>query len=159
MGVEKYNGLYRAKSVDNAKKGEWVYGWQPITTQDGTCWLMEGVDKARADCDMRIKMTKIDPDTKGVCICRTVSATPGIEWPRLLVFDGDMIECEIKTSRLGTRKHRIGVVRRDRPDGEAYWCDLSGKEPISYDYAMMSSHSYKIVGNIYDNPELLEVKA
>lgn len=130
---------YRGKRIDT---GEWVYGWYSnrfdnhyITTltENGAC-----------------SEFKVDPSTVGERI--------GVsDW-----FDGDLIEITYDTSFIEKEKSVHCIRYRAEEDYPAYdlepWIDcgmnalawlLSNSDP--------SVLSYKVIGSIHDNPELLEV--
>ena len=129
--------LFRGKWKNS---GEWVYGnlFNPDKTDTPT-QICIGTYIART-------CYEIDPET--VCQYTGLTDKNGRK-----IFEGDIV---VFADFFNDEIHR-GVV---------YWCDLAfwfdcteteGDEGI-YSLAYISANILEVIGNIYDNPELLEVK-
>ena len=128
--MREYMGLYRGKRVDN---GEWVEG----------AFCPRNI---RGIYPCIIKLTgafagywfEVDPETVGECT--------GLKANGKLIFEGDILEREY----LGA-KHRYTVVysRAAFAWGEKNKYGLTGKFGKGIG-------TIEIIGNIYDNPDLLE---
>lgn len=62
------------------------------------------------------------------------------------IYEGDILETEGK----------LGVVRWDEVESRFRVYFASTGHSIAYNYPISSFHNYKLVGNIYENPELVE---
>lgn len=131
--------LFRGKRIDN---GEWVYGYyvfrrkrrgifgQTITELDFDTHYIVSV---------RGESFEVDPSTVGMCV-------PGItDKNGKKIFEGDIVETILSADTYirGVVKYtdaRYMIVFKDR-----YYLDV------------FAEAKYSILGNIHDNPELLEV--
>ena len=137
--------LFRGKRTDN---GEWVEGYyihRPTAVCIGeshpSCiWV------PAADPDDSTKIFEVSTET--VCQYTGLTDKNGRK-----IFEGDIV---VFADFFNDEIHR-GVV---------YWCDLAfwfdcteteGDEGI-YSLAYISANILEVIGNIYDNPELLGVK-
>lgn len=140
--------IYKAKRKDN---GEWVEGY----------YINLG-DRHHYICAGKLNITKGYPEfvhyaviPETVCECTGLTDKNGNR-----IFEGDIIET------LGVKKYRFEIrygkyIPREYclykfKDYECFgWFAHMGKE----DYQIGNYGGlYKVIGNIYDNPELLEVK-
>ena len=137
-------GLYRGKRKDN---GEWVEGWLVIRESPKAYYIVTstiGVNKNIAVNNMLATAYEVDPETIG-----EYSGLPDKNGIR--VFEGDILKFE-------------------NDDGEfsLYLCEWGGEicgwiiRFLEYDAPcdVLDAHfcmDAQVIGNIHDNPELLEV--
>ena len=125
--------LFRGKRIDN---GEWIFG-NLIQTDDGVYIIQNYVPQHS------IKNCEVDPST--VCQCTGLKDKNG-----KLIFENDIMEAHIDedfpedVSRFKVEWNGKGWVE-NHPDGvdREYLDDFD-------------TEHFKVVGNIFDNPELLE---
>ena len=130
--------LFRGKRVDN---GEWIEGYF-AQSGDRTFILIDN-DFAVG----YVKMKEVYPETVGECTGLTDKNGKKI-------FEGDIV----RTS--GYYGNEIGVVRRGEYDVYSRYV-FGGYYRVDKTSALVewtSSWSCEVIGTIYDNPELLEVK-
>lgn len=138
--------LFRGKRMDN---GEWVYGYLVFSETDNSAVI----------CTMDAGAIDVDPDTVGQYTCLTINGKQ--------VFEGDIIsiryEDEIEYYRVVVKFGECGGVKNtDVPVGyQGFFFEeitngpsLIRKDPLYF----LNSFFCKIIGNIYDNSELLEVQ-
>ena len=128
--------LFRGKRTDN---GTWTYGYLfCIWERTYLCW---------GTTNNVPNMKEVFPET--VCQYTGLTDKNGRK-----IFEGDVIEF---ADFFDSEIHR----------GVAYWCDFAfwldcteteGDDEGIYSLAYISSNALEVIGNIYDNPELLEVK-
>lgn len=123
--------LYKAKRKDN---GEWVKG-DLVTYKNGDCYIfVEELTGA-------LHGYFVDPET--VCECTGIPDKNGAE-----IFEGDIAITKTTSSEfVGCISYSTEYVR--------FVCTTKSKIP----YPMDKRFEYEVIGNIYDNPELLEVEA
>lgn len=145
--------LFRGKSI---MRGDWVYGYlnqhrgnirydcdcEPIA--DGCYYINDW--QAKIDNGMYGQDYKVDPDTVG-------QFTGLTDRNGVKIFEGDIIK-HTQVYLHGTVKS-IGYVKWST----AYACWLAGGYTNGRADMFLGDQSYKleVLGNIYDNPELLEV--
>ena len=129
--------LFRGKRIDN---GEWVYGY---IVKHGVCWwIYPGERYIAEECIEEFKLTfyhsvkfEVDPET----ICQYTGLT---DKNGKKIFEGDIVNF----------LNRLAVT------GPVYETLI-----VSYDsfagYKGILAKKYEVVGNIFDNPELLEEKS
>lgn len=125
--------LFRGKRKDN---GEWVYGdFQLHSLQ---CFIIERGT---------LKRYKVIPETVG-------QFTGLTDKNGKKIFEGDIVEghCHSQWSR---RLQRC-VVAYERDSFEARHYVMQGSEKRYYTYKVLFSKDVEVIGNIYDNPELLK---
>lgn len=141
--------LFRGKRVGN---GEWLYGW--VTTQH----------KKYTGGDL---LTKIQSNTFGVGEYYVDTETVG-QFTGLLdkngtkIFEGDIVKCTDEINGL----EFTALVQFGNPNSEYSWgyqlVFIAGDEAnldILCWVEMEETGAYiEVIGNIYDNPELLEVR-
>lgn len=129
---------FRGKRIDN---GEWVYGYLYEDKLIG-CNILQTTPS--------IKSILVEPETVGQFIEKTEFTfdKDGNVVRGKKIFDGDIIE-------IVSEKDGNGVYLVFWDDGKNgwNWKHISGSQPTE-DYV----DAIKIIGNIHDNPELLEEK-
>lgn len=125
--------LYRAKRIDN---GRWVYGLQSYD-KDGEIREIEAYE------DTDVVFYAVDPST--ICQCTGLKDKNG-----KLIFENDILSGHIDNEfpEDETRKRVVWY--------ENGWCT---NEPGCDDYEELDdfdSENFEVIGNMIDNPELLE---
>lgn len=126
--------LYRAKRIDN---GIWVYGLPSYDT-DGEIREIEAYE------DADVEFYAVDPST--ICQCTAIPDKNG-----KLIFENDILSghIDVEFPEDETRKRVVWH--------ENGWC---ANEPGCDDYEALDdfdSENFEVIGNMIDNPELLEV--
>ena len=126
--------LYRAKRIDN---GIWVYGLPSYDT-DGEIREIEAYE------DADVEFYAVDPST--ICQCTAMPDKNG-----KLIFENDILSghIDVEFPEDETRKRVVWH--------ENGWCT---NEPGCDDYEELDdfdSENFEVIGNMIDNPELLEV--
>lgn len=139
--------LFRGKSI---MRGDWVYGYlnqhrgnirydcdcEPIA--DGCYYINDW--QAKIDNGMYGQDYKVDPDTVG-------QFTGLTDRNGVKIFEGDIV-------RYGDTIHRVVFEQRN---GTAYFgLVYSAYETLPFGH-YQDLKQIEVIGNIYDNPELLEV--
>lgn len=133
--------LFKAKRIDN---GEWVTG-SLITCEDGTCKIATSLLEGKADEPILVCAYDVDRDT--ICQCTGLKDKNGkLIWENDIVAYWDAYSTESGLSEVDC----IGKV---------LWDD----ETMSFQVTnRLSAESYEVldecsvIGNVFDNPELLE---
>lgn len=132
--------LFRGKRVDN---GEWILGSLiKVKIKNATAWIIFKPDFAFTNDGMKsLGHAHVDPETVGQCV--GLKDMNG-KW----IFEGDVLEHHIQGNILVNR----GVVNWDAKN--ARWAhQLNTMNPCFY---MHNPETVEVIGNIHDNPELLE---
>lgn len=128
--------LFRAKRIDN---GEWVEGiLYPGIGLDKWKWIITIVDSVF----MHSRSFKVDPST--ICQCTGLDDKNGN-----LIWENDI--CIIRN---GVIDEKDGYFRIDWESDRAMF-DLEGTG-LYASFDNIYGHECEVVGNIFDNPELLE---
>lgn len=123
--------LFRGKRIDN---GEWIFG-NLIQTDDGVYIIQNYVPQNL------IKNYEVDPST--ICLCTGFQDKNG-----KLIFENDIVETQ----------YGKAVVVWDKSEWRIKWNDdLIWRKDLHY-WANDNSWRIEVVGNKFDNPELLEVQ-
>lgn len=133
--------LFRGKRVDN---GEWVEGFYACVLD--THYIMTGKFDSLTNGIINSEAYKVDPSTVG-------QFTGLTDRNGVKIFEGDIIK-HTQVYLHGTVKS-IGYVKWST----AYACWLAGGYTNGRADMFLGDQSYKleVLGNIHDNPELLEV--
>lgn len=132
--------LFRGKRADN---GEWLYGNLLRTDYDGTCIIQNHVPRHL------LKNYEVDPKT--ACKYTGLADRNGRK-----IFEGDIVNCSEKRGAAFWRckvgwnetKARFDVINTD--------CEFPMcLDSFGHDMPINGS-DYEIIGNIFDNPSLLE---
>jgi len=134
---ERY--LFRGKRVDN---GEWLEGFYVGSTHDAYI-----INADSFSPHFESDYVKVDPATVGQCTgMRDKHGT--------LIFDGDVLERS--STRLFTDvKYKMAVFFSDVKGAWGVELSNRGGETFLTDY-IGNAYTLEIIGNIHDNPELLE---
>lgn len=135
--MREHMGLYRGKRTKN---GEWVEGFYLEFSDPITGIHERYIQTVKPDGRLDL-MHRVDPDTVGEC---TGLSDKNGE----LIFEGDICDHHVQGDILVNR----GVVNWDAKNGR--WAfQLNTMNPCFY---MHNPDAWEIIGNIHDNPELLE---
>lgn len=128
--MAKYEILFRGKRTEN---GEWKYGL-PHYNLDNEIEFITVPGKIYPNC------FKVDPDTVGQFISV-------LDKNKMQIFDGDIVR---------TKYGRICKVVWFAPQlcWDLYPFESKSKAPDTYD--LFKSENLEVIGNIYDNPEILK---
>lgn len=124
--------LYKAKRIDTE---EWVEGGL-AAYKDGDCII------CKEDINGNMLFYKVDPET--VCECTWRKDDNGTK-----VFEGDICK---------TKKGQIFLVAWSSPLLEFIWSIKRGDNSHLWNSGSLCTVChFEVIGNIYDNPELLEI--
>lgn len=129
--------LYRAKRIDN---GEWIVGSLLVDKQQDieTGKQIEIIGIYPSEYKDFAK--RIDPST--ICQCTGLKDKNG-----KLIWENDVIRCNYETS----------IVKWEKSEWRIKWIDEAvWRRDLDY-WVNESKREVNVVGNIFDNPELLEV--
>lgn len=132
--------LFKAKRIDN---GEWVTG-SLITCEDGTCKIATSLLEGKADEPILVCAYNVDRDT--ICQCTGLKDKNG-----KLIWENDI--CDRK-------EEYPEIVKYNNGDWTLDYSYSKGKES-GYCYCNLGFYALErkyveVIGNIFDNPELLE---
>jgi|GEM_PF-3033646 len=143
------------------RKGEWVYG--SLVTDGSKCWIVGKVTDASDECISFESWFPVDPATVGQYIGQK-------DINEVKVFTGDMVKadlykpgypyiahpyiCEVVFEGLG---YLLKVI--DHADKSRFKPGRVPKIPKSIQHGYISmADNLTVIGNRWDNPELLEVE-
>lgn len=132
--------LFRGKRIDNS---EWVYGL-PSCDEDGE------IEEIEVWSEDDINFYSVDPST--VCQCTGLMDKNG-----KLIWENDIINGSVKRGAAFYRCLVLWNECKARFDVRAMDCNFPMTLDECTDDISMSGFDYEVVGNIFDNPELLEV--
>jgi uncharacterized phage protein (TIGR01671 family) len=129
--------LFRVKRLDN---GEWVYG----------NFCMDALEQTRGLCGLDGFIRRYNTDTKRMEMYEADRETVGqytglVDKNGRRIFEGDIVK-SIETKETG--------VVQFFPEHSAFmvWCKFSNEVGFLYECTSIA----EVIGNIHDNPELLE---
>lgn len=136
--------LFRGKRTDT---GEWVYGYlvkRPSAIQIGDCspWYIE---VPPADPDDNGGFYNVDPDTVG-------QYTGLTDKKGVKIFEGDIVRISLP---LPSQDPILGLSSVDFDNG-CFMVTWGGSRAI-FD-SFVGDTTFEVIGNVHDNPEILEVK-
>lgn len=137
--------LFRGKRIDN---GQWVEGF-PLRkeTPDLHCYIISAFETERCAETIGIsgsEMCEVYPESIG-------QYTNVLDDNRTRIFEGDIIEATHNKNFLHTSYIKF--------DNGTYWCELISGSDIDDTESLNDQcldFGLTVIGNIYDNPELLE---
>ena len=135
--------LFRAKRIDN---GEWIYGSYVRQTDnygDPVDWhyIIEGTNTLDYDIDEPIR---VDPST----LCQFTGLT---DKNGNRIWENDIIN-KVDTNALGWHRERICTVSWNK---HGYW-QIMTEYGDGYWIGEFEEEQLEVLGNVIDNPELLE---
>ena len=148
----QYRYLYRAKRVDN---GEWVEG-VPFEIEGKTVILINDTENLLRTHYLEENMwtseiyaIEVDPST--ICRCTGLKDKNG-----KLIWKNDIVNGSIKRGAAFYRCLVLWNECKARFDVRAMGCNFPMTLDECTDDISMSGFEYEVVGNVFDNPELLE---
>ena len=149
---------YRGKRYDN---GKWVYG--SLIVLDDECQYIvprfEGASTAPVYQIIRCTMEEIDPATIG----RYTGLNEKLNRTGKEIYEDDLVE--VKTMEIKYQSRWVkGVVKFLDGCFEVEFCEpiydvlLKTYRTRLYLKYFVANNAIKVLGNIHDNPELLEIK-
>lgn len=151
---------FRGKEIDT---GKWVYGGlfkEPAPPQcfektlEDKYWIVYSDPRYMPDWNLPYKMVRTDVNKETIGQYTRLKDKDGKE-----IYEGDIVKIHKHNFDYGFKKDEIGQIKfidgafgfyREESKNEYYFNDLateSGYRELEY---------YEVIGNIYDNPELLE---
>lgn len=131
--------LFKAKRMDN---GEWVKG-ALCETSWGSSFIIKN------DPNIVPDTIKVNPDT--ICQCTGLKDKNGN-----LIWENDIVNGSIKRGAAFYRCFVLWNECKARFDVRALGCNFPMTLDECTDDISMSGFDYEVVGNKFDNPELLE---
>lgn len=130
--------LFKAKRIDN---GEWIQGYlYCIWERAYICWgMINNIP------DMR----EVDPST--ICQCTGLR-----DKNDKMIWEGDIIDGHIKRGAAFYRCVVLWNESKARFDVRAMDCNFPMTLDECVDDISMGGLDYEVIGNVFDNPELLE---
>ena len=137
MGEKMRDILFRGKRIDN---GKWAYG-SLVKTSSNEYVIVD-------DWDYGLVFERF---IHGV-IPETVGQFTGVHDDSVMIFDGDIV----KSTALGNDHNQLGAtVKSEIVIWQGNTCLKTGLATL---YPFNVTHNIQVIGNIFDNPELLEAK-
>ena len=138
--------LFRGKRIDN---GEWIKGFycQAADESDGGTRIKQTILVPTFLCQSGFEQLEVDFETVGQFTGLTDKNGKNI-------YEGDIVEYPIESG--GYKRENIHEVVFENRDGTAYFgIKMSNMETWRFDMDVPVK-LMKVIGNIHDNPELLE---
>ena len=128
--------LYRAKRLDN---GEWVQGYLVYDNRDKLYRIIMEIQYSTGTCITTDNAPRVDSST--ICQCTGLKDKNG-----KLIWENDIIKCKfgIAVAVWDKSEWRIKLVK-----------DNIWRKDLHY-WVVEDNQRTEVVGNIFDNPELLE---
>ena len=127
--------LYKAKRLDN---GEWVTG-SLLTCEDGTCKIATSLLEVKTNGPILVCAYDVDRDT--ICQCTGLKDKNG-----KLIWENDIVNTQC----------RKAIVVWDKAEWRIKWIkDTIWRKDLHF-WTNEDDWKCKVIGNIFDNPELLE---
>ena len=146
--------LFKAKRLDN---GEWVTG-SLITFEDGTRKIATSCLEGKAD-EPRLVCAH-DVDREIICQCTGLKDKNGkLIWEGdIILFQRDNDDCPFPNK--DTKKRLGKVFYKDFRIAFAIGMGKNGSGSLNVDLwkYVQNGNRVEVIGNIFDNPELLEIE-
>jgi uncharacterized phage protein (TIGR01671 family) len=141
---------FRGKRVDTK---EWVYGYA-VPNEDKTEWYI--VESVEPDASYGAEETTMFSPMWYQVIPETVGQYTGLKDKNSQkIYEGDIVNCE----KRGAAFYRSVVVYNSimgRHDVNAMGCMFPMTLDCYEDDISIDGNDYEVIGNIYENPELLK---
>ena len=131
----------RGISTHEESKGEWKYGY--LIEDEGVSYIINGVAEANDEYITIGEWCSVEPETLG--ISTGLPDEDGTE-----IFEGDIVR-QVRTQPTTENGTITGVVTMI----EGAWLIMNDNEQLA-SYLWSETDKNKVIGNIYQNPELLE---
>ena len=130
--------LYRAKRLDN---GEWVQGYLVYDKRDNLYRIIMDIQYSTGTCITTDNAPRVDSST--ICQCTGLKDKNG-----KLIWENEIIKCKfgIAVAVWDKSEWRIKLVK-----------DNIWRKDLHY-WVVEDNQRTEVVGNIFDNPELLEIE-
>lgn len=137
--------LFKAKRIDN---GEWVEGYYVYCRKRH--YILQVLNKAIGFDEREYEWVEVDPDT----ICQYTGLT---DKNGKKIWENDIVKCKKYICgnfgdyciEVGYAEMKHGAFGLHRIKNDAYYRPFKD---------WLEDYEYEVVGNIFDNPELLEVE-
>jgi len=139
---------FRGKQLGS---GEWVYGhFIKTKNHKDNCYISQG--DPYNDMGMMQGFVNVDPETVGQST--GLKDNNGKE-----IYEGDIVEFTAYTAFREQSENRTEVVTYScEPNGRVGFTPMVWQTDVEDDYYNYEIENIRIIGNIYENPELLEDK-
>lgn len=129
--------LFKSKRLDN---GEWVQGYLVCDNMDKLYRIIMEIQYSTGTCITTDNAPRVDSST--ICQCTGLKDKNG-----KLIWENDIIKCKfgIAVAVWDKSEWRIKLVK-----------DNIWRKDLHY-WAVEDNQRTEVIGNIFDNPELLEV--
>ena len=130
--------LFKAKRIDN---GEWVQGYLVYDNRDKLYRIIMDIQYSTGTCITTDNAPRVDSST--ICQCTGLKDKNG-----KLIWENDIIKCKfgIAVAVWDKSEWRIKLVK-----------DNIWRKDLHY-WVVEDNQRTEVIGNIFDNPELLEVR-
>ena len=130
--------LFKAKRTDN---GEWVQGYLVYDNRDKLYRIIMDIQYSTGTCITTDNAPRVDSST--ICQCTGLKDKNG-----KLIWENDIIKCKfgIAVAVWDKSEWRIKLVK-----------DNIWRKDLHY-WVVEDNQRTEVVGNIFDNPELLEIE-
>ena len=130
--------LFKAKRLDN---GEWVQGYLVYDNRDKLYRIIMEIQYSTGTCITTDNAPRVDSST--ICQCTGLKDKNG-----KLIWENDIIKCKfgIAVAVWDKSEWRIKLVK-----------DNIWRKDLNY-WVVEDNQRTEVVGNIFDNPELLEIE-
>ena len=136
--------LFKAKRTDNE---EWVTG-SLITCEDGTCKIATRYLDDSANIAILICVYDVDRDT--ICQCTGIP-----DKNSKVAYEHDIIETPVGNAKIIWNRSPSPTDKHINVGFEVVFLDATANDSYRHDLGYWIGKS-NIIGNIFDNPELLE---
>jgi len=160
----KYRGLHTYEDEEGNKLTKWVYGYQIVDETTGRAYILNGVVEASEDDIVIEDWREVKPETLGRCTGVTDIHSQEI-------YEGDIVKVhcyEMGYSSGGPYADevvRLGVIAYGMTSDDlecfgpvylpSWLLKTKDREYYCADLPGIDEESYEVLGNVYENPELL----
>lgn len=128
--------LFKAKRLDN---GEWVQGSLVYDNRDEMYRIIIEIHYSTGTCITTDNAPRVDSST--ICRCTGSKDKNGN-----LIWENDVVKCKVGTAK----------VIWNRLEWRIEWLEYNLWRKDLYYWAVEDIQKTEVIGNIFDNPELLE---